>query len=255
MIGIFDSGSGGLTVMRAIREHLPSSDIIYFGDIANAPYGSKSHDELFGHTIDAIRFLKEHGATRIVSACNSVSAGLAVSLFDALSIAPIDLIEMVGPTVSAFKQSDARVLLAATPATVRSKIYRHGFNMIGKAIRQVPVPDLAGAIESGASDEEIERIIVNVFAEVPHAQYDVLVLACTHYPLVAAHFGRMLGDIEIIDPAESVAARVDRQWWPQEAGDGKTHFFITKESEPFRARVAHLFPAHEKSITVTPSVV
>ncbi len=250
MIGIFDSGSGGLSVMRAIRERFPSSDIVYFGDIKNAPYGSKSHDELFAHTIDAIKFLKERGATRIVSACNSVSASLAISLFDALSIAPIDLIEMVGPTVSSFKDSDARVMLCATPATVRSKVYRHGFSMIGKNIHQVAIRDLAGAIERGAPDEEIERIVTEAFAETAHEDFDALILACTHYPLVADAFRRVLGNIEIIDPADAVAARVESRWWPQEIGEGKAQFFITQDSEPFRMRVGVMFPACVECVEV-----
>ena len=117
MIGIFDSGSGGLTVLKAVREALPSADILYFGDIKNAPYGSRSHAELSVLTMRAIELLQGRGATSIVSACNSVSASLAVSLFDALSLAPEHLIEMVGPTVSSFKNSSARLLLVATPAT------------------------------------------------------------------------------------------------------------------------------------------
>ena len=78
MIGIFDSGSGGLTVLKAIREVMPSADILYFGDIRNAPYGEKSREELSRLTVNSIRVLQARGATSIVSACNSVSASLAV---------------------------------------------------------------------------------------------------------------------------------------------------------------------------------
>src|SRR5262249_29763383 len=120
MIGIFDSGSGGLTVLKAIREEMPSADITYFGDIKNAPYGSKTNAELSALTVKAIELLKSRGAESVVSACNSVSASLAVSLFDALSLSPERLIEMVGPTVSSFKGSNARTLLVATPATIQS---------------------------------------------------------------------------------------------------------------------------------------
>lgn len=251
MIGVFDSGSGGLTVMRAIRERLPSTDIVYFGDIANAPYGAKSQDQLFSLTVAAISFLKAHAASRIVSACNSVSASLAVSLLDALSIAPVDLIEMVGPTVSSYKDSNARVLLCATAATVRSGIYRHGFEMVGRPLRQVAIPNLASAIELDQSEDTIELIIAEAFADVDVESFDVLVLACTHYPLVAHIFRRVLGDkIAIVDPAEAVAARVEARWWPQEVGDGKTQFFITQESEAFRTRVASLFPIHQECIEV-----
>src|SRR3989338_4503180 len=134
MIGIFDSGSGGLTVLKAIRDQMPSSDVVYFGDIKNAPYGSKTNSELSVLTVRAIELLQNRGADNIVSACNSVSASLAVSLFDALSLTPPQLIEMVGPTVSSFKNSSARLLLVATPAPIQSEIYQNAFRMIGKDI-------------------------------------------------------------------------------------------------------------------------
>ena len=242
MIGIFDSGSGGLTVMRAIREQMPSSDIIYFGDIKNAPYGEKSHAELSVLTMQAIELLMKRGAKSIVSACNSVSASLAVSLFDALSIAPDHLIEMVGPTVGYLKKSSARILLVATTATVNSGIYQNAFRLIGKDIEVLAIPELASAIEFGKPEEEIESIIRDAFKSVELEEIDAVILACTHYPLAIKGFSRALGDsIALFDPADAVGERVRRQLWPMEAGDGRTHFVISKDSQPFRDRVATLF--------------
>lgn len=250
MIGIFDSGSGGLTVLRAIRERMPSADILYFGDIKNAPYGEKSHRELSELTMRAIELLLARGATSVVSACNSVSAALAISLFDALSLAPDRLIEMVGPTVSAFKDSSARILLTATPATIGSEIYQNAFHMIGKEIETVAIPGLAAAVEFGDSEKEIERIIREAFAGVRVNDFDALILACTHYPLVADIFERVLGQTPLFDPAVAVGERVQRQLWPQEqAGGGLTRFIISKDSEPFRERVATL-PLGNTSIEV-----
>jgi len=250
MIGIFDSGSGGLTVLRAIREQMPSADILYFGDIKNAPYGPKSNRELSALTVQAIGLLQKRGAESIVSACNSVSASLAVSLFDALSIAPDRLIEMVGPTVSSFKGSDARVLLAATAATVQSGIYQNAFRMIGKEIETVAIPDLAGAIGFGKTGEEIERIIRDAFDGISTREFDVLVLACTHYPLVRQAFEKVCGDIHIFDPAVAVGDRVKRQLWPREIGQGETHFLVSRDSVPFREKVAELFPGSEGAVEV-----
>jgi glutamate racemase len=251
MIGIFDSGSGGLTVLKAIREQIPSCNVVYFGDIKNAPYGSKSTRELGTLTVHAIQLLQERGAGSIVSACNSVSASLAVSLFDALSLASGHLIEMVGPTVSYFKHSNARLLLAATPATVQSEIYQNAFHMIGKDLQTIAIPDLASAIEFGSSPEEIEHSIRTAFTEVDLSQFDVLILACTHYPLVARSFEKVLGkQIALFDPALAVGERVRKQLWPQEVGDGLTRFLISNDSPHFRARVAELFPGSEGSIEV-----
>ncbi len=242
MIGIFDSGSGGLTVLREVREQMPSADILYFGDIKNAPYGSKSTAELGMLTASAIRLLQARGATSIVSACNSVSASLAVSLFDALSLTPDSLIEMVGPTVSSFKESPARLLLAATPATIGSEIYQNAFRMIGKEVGTLAIPDLASAIEFGSSEEEIERIIRDAFVGVRVGDFDVIVLACTHYPLVARLFERVLGPVPLYDPARAVGERVKRHLWPREVADGMIRFIVSKDSQYFRDRVTTLLP-------------
>ncbi len=251
MIGVFDSGSGGLTVMRAIRERLPSADITYFGDIKNAPYGSKSQEELSRFTISAIELLKKSGATSIVSACNSVSASLAVSLFDTLNILPQHLIEMVGPTVSYFKDSPARLLLLATPATIHSGIYQNGFKMIGKEVVAVSVPDLAGAIEFGASQDEIEKLIRVSLTGVELNAIDVVILACTHYPLVYDTFRCILDPrIHIFDPALAVAERVKRDFWPREVSDAQTRFLISKDSPTFRSFVRDFFPDDAEAIEV-----
>lgn len=251
MIGIFDSGSGGLTVLRSIKERIPSADIVYVGDTAYAPYGNRSRAEISLRTMHAIQTLTARGATSIVSACNSVSASLAISLFDSLDIHPERLIEMVGPTVSSCKNSSARMLLVATDATVRSEIYQNGFRMIGKPIEALALPALAGAIENGASFEELEQIVREGFATVNFSDIDIVILACTHYPLAYEAFRAVLPKhVIILDPAEAVADRVERLWWPREVGNGTLTFLITKDSAPFRERVASLFPGVESTIEV-----
>lgn len=249
MIGIFDSGVGGLTVMRSVRKELPSSDIVYFGDIKNAPYGERTREELSQLTVDALKTLKGEGAERIVSACNSVSASLAVSLFDAFSLVPNQLIEMVGPTVSYFRDVDAKIALCATPATVKSGMYQNAFRMIGREVECIPIAGLAGAIEFGGSKEKVTGIVQSALDGL--AAYDVLILACTHYPLVDDIFRDIVGpDVTIFDPAVAVAERAKALFWPQEVGYTKTRFLITKESEQFRTLVAKIFPDIEYTVEV-----
>lgn len=249
MIGIFDSGVGGLTVMRALREELPSSDIIYFGDTKNAPYGERSREELSVLTVRAIELLRARGADRIVSACNSLSASLAVSLYDAFDMTPDRLVEMVGPTVSYFRGVNATLSLVATPATVQSGMYQNAFRMIGKEVECVALPGLAGAIESGRSDAEVEDLIREELQN--HTIGDVLILACTHYPWVTEVFKRVVGEqVTIFDPAEAVAARAQKLFWPQEVKNGNTHFIISQDSETFRTLVARTFPNAQYEIEV-----
>jgi glutamate racemase len=251
MIGIFDSGMGGLTVLKAIREEMPSIDVLYFGDTKNAPYGIKSREELSQLTVQAIQFLRARSARSIISACNSVSASLTVSLFDAFSLSTDHLIEMVGPTVSYFKNSDARLMLCATPATIRSEMYQNGFQMIGKNIQTFAIPDLAGAIEDGLSEDALEEIIRNAFEDILINDFDILILGCTHYPLVSELFQKVVGkSVLVFDPAIAVAERVKKQLWPREIGDGKTHFVLSKESVPFRTHAAALFPNSSYTVEI-----
>ena len=242
MIGIFDSGSGGLTVLKAIREQMPSCDVLYFGDIKNAPYGEKPREELSRLTVNSIRVLQARGATSIVSACNSVSASLAISLFDVLGLAQQNLIEMVGPTVSWFKDFKKPILLAATPATVLTELYQNAFRMLGIEIDTVAIPKLAGAIEFGISAKDQELLIAGAFAPYDMKKYGALILACTHYPLALASFRKVLGDVPFFDPAEAVAERVKRQLWPREVGDGKLRLLVSRDTPQFRSHVTKLFP-------------
>ena len=240
MIGIFDSGSGGLTVLKEIRARLPKADIVYFGDIKNAPYGVKLQAELLELTHQAIGLLQDRGATHIVSACNSVSAALAVSN------APKDMIEMIEPTVASFKDSSAKILLVATPATINAEIYQNAFKMIGKEIEVLAIEPLAGQIEFGVSEAEIEATIHAAFVGADLNHVDTLILGCTHYPLVRNIFERVVPGLTIIDPATAVAERAAAQF--AEEGTGVTTFLISADSEPFRTRVAEFFS--ETSFTI-----
>ena len=238
MIGIFDSGSGGLTVLKEVRKLLPNADVVYFGDIANAPYGIKSQAELTKLTAQALSFLLERGVTTIVSACNSVASSVVMSLFDVFEFSPTHLIEMVGPTASHFRgDKESQLLLCATPATLQSGIYQEAFHMVGKEVVTVPIAELAGAIEFGRPKEEIEEVVSAALKEIS-SPYTHLILGCTHYPLVREIFQKIVGpEVEIVDPAVFVAKRVQKQCGESEKGSGRTSFFISKESPEFRAFV------------------
>lgn len=250
MIGILDSGSGGLSVLRALRQELPSSDVVYFGDIKNAPYGHKSQRELSALTVSAIKRLQQQKVNRMISACNSVSASLAVSLFETLPLAHDSFIEMVGPTVASFKGVEGRIALCATEATVNSGMYENAFQMIGKDIKSISIPDLAGAIEFGTAQEHIKELVQKSLE--PHlGTFDILILACTHYPLVADVFVEVVGaNVTVCDPAFAVAERAKHLFWPQEVGNGTTRFLLSQASEHFETKVQEMFPGLDYTIEV-----
>jgi glutamate racemase len=266
MIGIFDSGSGGLTVLRALRDVLPSCDVVYFGDIAHAPYGSKSQEELADYVAQGLSLLRARGAERLISACNTASASLALSLYDAFDMEPGSIIEMVGPTVSYFKGTKQRIALCATPATIQSGIYQNAFRMLGQEVTAVAIPGLAGAIEfaegkggvfdntyarSTGARQRQKQLISDAFKNISWSDFDVLILACTHYPLALDIFKEVVPEnIEVFDPAIAVAERAAKLFWPQEVRDGKTQFVISQDSQPFRALVKKMFPDAADNIEV-----
>jgi glutamate racemase len=250
MIGIFDSGSGGLSVLKALRHTMPHADVVYFGDIKNAPYGVKTQEELSVLTEHAVSLLHNEKATHIVSACNSVAASLVISLSDRIEFAPSDVIEMVGPTVAHFRDSQEKLALCATPATITSGIYQDAFQLIGKEVLYSAIPDLALAIESGESDAGIQRIIDAAATEVRGC--DTLILACTHYPLVRGAFEHALPGVKVFDPSMVVAERVQAAFPAEANGSGTTRFIISKESPHFRGFVRRLFPHQAYTVEVRP---
>jgi glutamate racemase len=247
-IGFFDSGSGGLSVLRAFVALAPKADIIYYGDTANAPYGTKNIQELERLAENGISFLKEAGATSIVAACNSVSPSILA--FDA---GDTPMIEMSLPTAQALKgRAGEHLLLMATPATISSKLYERA-TAGSLNISPLPIPALASAIENGASQDEIRLIVREAFATLPpKKEYDAIILGCTHYPLVRdvieSEAAAFFDTIEIIDPAEAVAREATTSFATD--GSGKLAFHLSQAAKPFETRVAKLFPNRSYTVDI-----
>ena len=247
MLGLFDSGSGGLTVLAAIRRRAPDADIAYFGDIENAPYGERSADELVLLTKGGMNILRKMGADEIVSACNSVSLSVLEG-----AAGDARVIEMTRPLAHAMRtHAGKRMLLIATPATIAAGIYRSALG-VSVQLDELPIPELAGAIEFGAAEEKISSILSRAFSIKKGNVYDGVILGCTHYPLVREIIESVatdvFGPLLIIDPADAVAEEVERQF--DTKGSGATTFRISKDSEMFRKRVAELFRGSRYTIDV-----
>lgn len=247
MIGIFDSGIGGLTVYKQIRTLAPNADIIYFGDTAHAPYGNKTPAEVGALTILAIQKLIAHGTTQIVSACNSVSASIARPLFEAVDMRPDVIIEMVPPTIEFFRTTGktGRILLVATQITINSGMYQRAFETIGISIDALAIPELAGAIEEGKRDEDLRIIIEDTLNEKDMRDFDILMLGCTHYPLVDHLFREVVGEnIEIYDPAIAVAERVVSQFDIE--GTGIDTFIFSQENAVTKKSLENMLVENKK---------
>lgn len=251
MIGIFDSGSGGLTVLKEIRALAPQCDIVYFGDFVHVPYGEKTPEELGALTVIAVEKLLEEGATEIVSACNSVSASIAQPLIQLLGRKQFGMIEMIGPTVGALKeqaQEGITIGLVATPATVRSGIYHNAFSAEQITIKAIGIPGLTDAIESGADEATLTNIFSSAVDELKKASCSTIILGCTQYPLIKEVFESYSPDTIFFNPAHAVADKVVKRF--DTDGNGTLRFLLSQDSDIFRKMVTEFFPEEEYVIEV-----
>jgi glutamate racemase len=247
MLGIFDSGSGGLTVLTAIRAALPNVDVVYLGDFANMPYGEKSVEEIRDLTRAGFRTLQQHGATHIVSACNSVSVSVTDAILAEVGLPTAAFVDMVRPTVAGLSGAiphHAHVLVCATSATVRSGMYAHMLHDVGIAqVSSVALQGLVDAIEQ--NDIRSGTQIIETHLKHIHTPPSHLLFGCTHYPLFADAFtvvAKQLHwhDVHFIDPAHYVAEDVRARAWDIPR-NGITRYSIDGGSDAFHARVAHIF--------------
>lgn len=243
MIGIFDSGSGGLTVLAALRLRAPLLDVVYFADLANMPYGSRTQADIQRLTTSAFALLKAEGATQLVSACNSVSAAAVRPLLSLFAM-PGDggVIEMVGPAVRHVSaRGFTRIAVVATPATVESGMYQTEFASRGLDAHLIACPDLASYIEHGDSVRARDAISVVVDAVVSVGA-DALMLGCTHYPFERGVFEELIAlrgaAITVIDPAEAVADEIVRACGFE--GVGALKVITSARSDLFDRRVQAL---------------
>jgi len=244
MIGIFDSGSGGLSVLKALREKNKDADVVYFGDIKNIPYGNRDKKEIEQLTIAGLKILKDHGVTHIINACNSMSAAMLLSTLRILDISPESIIEMIGPTVLHMKDEKGKIGLVATKVTVDSQGYQDGFRMVGKSINIYPNKTLVEAIESGLDTDVVSPIVEKILDDVSKDKCDKLILGCTHYPLVRDIFEKVLEEngcddsLELIDPAYFVVDQFRKDYSGK--GTGQTQFILSEDSDYFRKKVVEL---------------
>lgn len=218
MLGVFDSGFGGLTVLKPIHNRLPTLSTIYLGDNARAPYGVRSRDEIFQFTLEGVRFLFEQGCPLVILACNTASAQALRRIQQ--EVLPTEfpghcVLGVVRPAAEYLAKHATRVGLFATPATVESAAYVHELYNLNPTIKvtQVACPGLTDLIEAGKQDSQATDALVagcvkQLLAADDHIQ-EVL-LACTHYPLIETLFRAHLPEtVHVLSQGEIVAASLE----------------------------------------------
>ena len=207
-IGIFDSGVGGLTVVKAVRERLPDERIVYFGDTKHLPYGDKSLRTIREYCDGIVSFLLKKNCKTVVIACNSASAGAYDYIQEKLKD-KILVLDVITPAVKQVAYSFKNIGVIATKATVRSNVYLHKIKKINGDIQvnQLATPLLAPMIEEGFYNNKIsETIINNYLSDKSLKDIECLILACTHYPLIQDQIDNFFQHrVKLINSAEAVA--------------------------------------------------
>jgi len=212
-IGVFDSGVGGLTVVKAVMDRLPGEDIVYFGDTARVPYGSKSPETVMRFAREDLALLEARDVKMIVIACNTASS----VAFPALAVEerlPVTGVLLPGARAAAGVTSGGRVAVIGTTATIRSGAYERALEDIAPGIEVVSLacPLFVSLAEEGWTEGEVAELVARRYLEpLSGAGVDTLVLGCTHYPLLHGVISKVMGPaVTLVDSATETAADVER---------------------------------------------
>ncbi|MBL8205710.1 MAG: glutamate racemase [Blastocatellia bacterium] len=249
-IGIFDSGVGGLTVLRAVRERLPNENIIYLGDTARVPYGTKSRATVEKYAVEDAAFLIHKGVKVIIIACNTASALARERLRQEFEV---PFLSVIGPGVRAAARAtkNHRIGVIATEATIDSGAYANG---IREACGDTPVEIVSQACplfvplaEEGETNSAIaQQVAEKYLASLRDQQIDTLVLGCTHYPLLKSVIAETIGsEVILIDSGAATAAEIEtllreKDLLTTQADKGWSEFYVTDAAKRFH-RIAERF--------------
>ncbi len=245
-IGIFDSGIGGLTVLREIKSLLPRAHLIYLGDTARVPYGIRSSNTVTVYAMESARFLSERGIDMLVVACNTSSAVAMDALSDGFDVPVLGVIHP-GAKAAVQTTKGGRVGVLGTPATISSNAYLKAIRQIdsGVSVAGMPCPLFVPLVEEGWLENEVARLTAREYLyRLYHADPDIdtIVLGCTHYPLLKPVLNKVSagvfeGPVTLVDSALETARMVREMVEEKNIHtdeDGDVEYFVTDFPERFR---------------------
>lgn len=244
LIGIFDSGVGGLTVAARVQEDLPGASYVYFGDTAHVPYGNRSADDVIGLVADIAHHLVDSGAEALVMACNTSSA-LALDAVRAWSPIPVIGIIEAAARAAVFSSRNGQIGLIANPLTASSGAYERaagkalaaqGYAPTSARIFPVGCPKLVPLVEAGEVSTPSARAALLEYLEPLQAEgIDTLILGCTHYPFLTPLIAEILGPgVDIVDPAIYVVEDLKRLGWqPGDLRSGRSLYQVSGDPHEF----------------------
>lgn len=238
-LGVFDSGIGGLTVVKALRSAFPGRDILYVGDTARVPYGNKSAETVESYSREIIEFLKSKGVDRIVAACNTASA-LAVGKIGTSTGVPLHGMIESGVKAALAASGNGPVGVIGTSATISSGAYQAALMKGRTDVRVVAcaTPLFVPLVEEGWLEHEVtEKVAREYLAPLIREKVKVCVLACTHYPLLKKTLQKVLGEkVKLVDSSEACAESL-RGLESKISEKGELKIFLTDEPGAFLGRV------------------
>lgn len=241
-IGVFDSGMGGLTAVKELNRILPNEDIIYFGDTARIPYGSRSRETILRYAMEDVAFLKQHKIKMIIAACGTVSS---VAL-DTPIVTDMPFTGVIAPAIEAACKAtkNKRIGLIGTPATIKSGSYIHAIADTHPEVMAVPqaCPLFVHLVENGYTDfnNPVTRLVAEEYlTPVKNENVDVLILGCTHYPVIADIIGDIMGKDVVLISAGAEAAKFTKQRLGElellsdRNEKGKNTYYVSDSTEMF----------------------
>ena len=228
-IGVFDSGLGGLTVLRALIDLLPHESVTYFGDTGRFPYGPRPAEEVRGFAVEISDLLVERGVKMLVVACNSAASAALEVLQRRYDIPVIGVVEP-GVRAAAAATTSGRIGVIGTVGTIASGAYQEVAAQHGLELTCQACPGFVEFVEAGDVDSDQVRVLAErLLAPVREAEVDTLVLGCTHYPLLARTIGAVMGrEVVLVSSADETAFEVLRLLGGDRGGGSRgTHRFIT----------------------------
>ena len=205
-IGVFDSGIGGLTVLKEIRKVLPNEKIYYFGDTARVPYGEKTKELIIRYSKEIVEFLLEKNVSAIVVACNTATALALEELKEIFKIPIIGVIE-AGARTAINTTKNGKIGVIGTKATIKSGKYEEEIKLFSKNVKifQKACPLFVPAVEEGILRGKLVNQIIKTYLDDFNEKIDTLILGCTHYPLLKDAISKIYPNMKIVDPAKETA--------------------------------------------------
>lgn len=225
-LGVFDSGVGGLTVLKVLRQMLPDQDFIYLGDTARVPYGRKPREMVENFAYGISHFLERCGVEGVVMACNTAASAALPRLRDELNV---PLWDVIAPGVEAARRitQSGQVGVIATKGTIQNRAYQSRLEALGLSAWGQACPMFVPLVEENLIDSVEAELMARYYLQ-DHPPMDTLILGCTHYPMLKAVISRAVGEnVQLVDSAEVTAEQVSREFKPRTAGKGRVLHFVT----------------------------